>query len=252
MALFKRHPEQMSSNSSVGVAALDIDEGLRAYMLQVYNYMISALILTGLVSYFASESTAFMSMMITQKADGSQGLSLIAYVVMFSPLAAALYLGAQIHRLSIPTAKLWFWGFSVLMGLSLYYVFAMYTGTSIARVFFITAGTFGVMSLYGYSTQKDLTSFGSFLMMGVIGLIIASVVNIFLGSSMMSFIISVVGVLVFTGLIAYDTQKLKAMYYQTGGNEDAAQKTAIMGALSLYIDFINLFVMLLRLLGDRR
>lgn len=244
--------EQMSSNATTGAGAIEVDAGLRAYMLQVYNYMASALVLTGLVSYFASQSQAFMNLMITQGADGAVGMSPLAWVVAFAPLGVVFFLGARLHKMSFAAAQGWFWGFAVLMGLSLYYLFAAYTGASIARVFFITSGTFGVMSLWGYSTQKDLTGFGSFLMMGVIGIIIASIVNIFLASSALHFAISVIGVLLFTGLIAYDTQKLKAMYYQVSGDGEAMKKSAIMGALSLYLDFINLFIMLMRLLGDRK
>ena len=244
--------EQMSSNAATRSGAAEMDAGLRAYMLQVYNYMASALILTGLVSYFASQSEAFMNMMITQGADGKVAMSPLAWIVAFAPLGVVFFLSARMHKMSFSTAQAWFWGFAVLMGLSLYYIFAVYTGASVARVFFITAGTFGAMSLWGYTTKKDLTGFGSFLIMGVFGIIIASIVNIFLASSGLHFAISVIGVLLFTGLIAYDTQKLKSMYYEVGGNVEMAKKTAIMGALSLYLDFINLFVMLLRLLGDRR
>lgn len=244
--------EQMSSNSGARAGAVEVDAGLRAYMLQVYNYMASALILTGLTSWFASQSQSFMSLMIKQGADGAISMSPLAWVVAFAPLGVVFFLGARMHKMSFAAAQGWFWGFAVLMGLSLYYIFAMYTGTSIARVFFITAGTFGAMSLWGYSTKRDLTAFGSFLMMGVIGIVIASIVNIFLASSALSFAVSVIGVLLFTGLIAYDTQKLKSMYYQLGGQGDALKKSAIMGALSLYLDFINLFVMLLRLFGDRK
>lgn len=244
--------EQMSSNSGARSGAVEVDAGLRAYMLQVYNYMASALILTGLVSYFASQSEAFMQMMVVQKADGAYGMSPLAWIVALAPLGVVFFLGARIGRMSFNAAQGWFWGFSVLMGLSLYYIFAVYTGASIARVFFITAGTFGAMSIWGYTTQKDLTGFGSFLMMGVVGIIIASLVNIFLASSALQFAISVIGVLLFTGLVAYDTQKLKSTYYQVAGNVEMAKKTAIMGALSLYLDFINLFVMLLRFFGDRK
>lgn len=244
--------EQMSSNTRVGTQAAEVDEGLRAYMLQVYNYMVSALILTGVVAFVASSSEAFLSMMITQTADGRVGMSPLAWGVALAPLGVVLYLSARMHAMSLSAAKMWFWGYSFLMGLSLYYVFALYTGVSVTRVFFITAGTFGAMSLYGYTTKKDLTGFGSFLMMGLIGVIIASVVNIFLQSSAVYFAVSVIGVLIFVGLIAYDTQKLKAMYYQLGAEGDMAHKTAIMGALRLYLDFINLFIMLLRLFGDRR
>ncbi|MCI5049186.1 MAG: Bax inhibitor-1/YccA family protein [Rickettsiales bacterium] len=242
----------MSSNAGAQSQAVEYDEGLRSYMLQVYNYMASALIITGLVAYFASGSEAFLSMMLTQRADGSIGQSPLSWVVMLAPLGVVFFLGAKMGSMSIGAAKAWFWGFSVLMGLSLYYVFALYTGTSITRVFFITAGTFGAMSLYGYTTNRDLTKFGSFLMMGVFGIIIASLVNIFLQSSALYFAVSVIGVLLFVGLIAYDTQKIKAMYYQYAGHAEAAQKSAIMGALSLYLDFINLFIMLLRLFGERR
>ncbi len=244
--------EQMSSNSA-GTRAIERDEGLRSYMLQVYNYMASALVLTGLVAYFASSSEAFMSLMITQGADGKMGMSALSWVVMLAPLGVVFYLSSQIHKMSFSTAQAWFWGYSVLMGLSLYFVFAAYTGTSVARVFFITAGTFGAMSLYGYTTKKDLSGWGSFLFMGVIGILIASIVNIFLQSSVMYFAISVIGVLLFTGLIAYDTQKIKGMYYEYGAQGgDSLKKSAIMGALSLYLDFINLFIMLLRLFGERR
>lgn len=244
--------EQMSSSSRAGTRAVEIDAGLRAYMLQVYNYMASALIITGLVAYFASSSEAFMNLMIAQKADGTTGMTPLAWVVAFAPLGVVFFLGARMHAMSVNAARMWFWGYSVLMGLSMYYLFAMFTGASITRVFFITAGTFGAMSLWGYTTKKDLTGFGSFLMMGVIGILIASVVNIFLASSAIHFAVSVLGVLLFTGLIAYDTQKLKQTYYTFQGQADALAKSSIMGALSLYLDFINLFVMLLRLFGDRR
>lgn len=251
MDLFNKQ-ERMSSNSTTGYAAQEVDAGLRQYMLQVYNYMASALIITGLVAYFASSSEAFMSLMISQSADGSYGMSPLAWVVMLAPLGVVFYLGARMHKMSLQTAQFWFWGYAVLMGLSLYYVFAFFTGESVTRVFFITAGTFGAMSLWGYTTKKDLTSWGSFLFMGVIGIVIASIVNIFLQSSALYYAISIVGVLIFVGLIAYDTQKLKSMYYQYQGQGDALAKSSIMGALSLYLDFINLFILLLRLFGERR
>lgn len=193
-----------------------------------------------------------MSLMITQSADGSVGMSPLAWIVAFAPLGVVFYLGARMHKMSTNAARMWFWGYSALMGLSLYYIFAMFTGASITRVFFITAGTFGAMSLYGYTTKKDLTGWGSFLFMGLIGIILASIVNIFIGSSAIHFAVSVIGVLIFVGLIAYDTQKLKATYYQFQGQTDALAKSSIMGALSLYLDFINLFIMLMRLFGERR
>lgn len=227
------------------------DEGLRTYMLKVYNYMAGALGVTGVVAFIASSSPAFMNLMFQQTAEGMK-LSMLAYVVMFAPLGVVFYLSARINKMSYSAAQGWFWGFATLMGLSLYYVFALYTGASIARVFFITAATFGAMSMWGYTTKKDLTGMGSFLMMGLFGIIIASVVNIFLASSMLYFAISIIGVGIFVGLTAYDTQRIKATYYQYAGDAEGMKKTAIMGALSLYLDFINLFIMLLRLMGDRR
>lgn len=232
--------------------AVEFDAGLRAYMLQVYNYMASALVLTGLVAYFAGTSEAFMSLMITQKANGAMGPSMLAWVVVLAPLAMVFFLAAKLNTLSKPAAQTAFWIYSVMVGLSLFSIFAFYTGESIARVFFITAGTFGAMSLYGYSTKKDLSGWGSFLIMGVIGVILASLVNLFLQSSGLQFAISVVGVLVFTGLTAYDTQRIKMTYYQMAQYGGQLGNAAIMGALTLYLDFINIFVMLMQLLGDRR
>lgn len=231
---------------------VEFDAGLRAYMLRVYNYMASALILTGLVAYFAGTSEAFLNMMFTQKADGAMGLSPIAYLVMFAPLGMVFFLSARLHALSETAAQASFWIFAALMGLSLYYVFALFTGESVARVFFITAGTFGAMSLYGYTTKKDLTGWGSFLIMGVIGIVIASIVNLFLQSSGLHFAISVIGVIAFIGLTAYDTQRIKSQYYYYAGAGADLGRAAIMGALNLYMDFINLFVMLLQLFGNRR
>jgi hypothetical protein len=173
------------------------------------------------------------------------------WIVMLSPLGFVLALSFGINRMSPSMAQAVFWGFSAVMGLSLAHIFLSYTGTSIARVFFITSGTFAGMSLYGYTTKRDLTGLGSFMFMGLIGIIIASIVNMFLQSSAMHFVISVIGVLVFVGLTAYDTQKIKSMYAESDGSETASKK-AIMGALTLYLDFINLFMMLLRLFGDRR
>ena len=239
------------NKQSVNTAqSAEIDQGLRAYFLRVYNYMASALIVTGLVAYFAGNSPAFLQLMTN---DAGTGPSILSYVLMFAPLGMVLFLSVRLHKLSEGAAQAAFWGFAVLMGLSMFYIFAAFTGTSIARVFFITAGTFGAMSLYGYTTKRDLSAFGSFLMMGVIGIIIASVVNIFIGSSALQMAISVIGVLLFTGLTAYDTQKIKVMYYQLAGRSSSELgKAAIMGALNLYLDFINLFVMLLQLMGERR
>ncbi|WP_417307534.1 Bax inhibitor-1/YccA family protein [Devosia sp.] len=242
-----------------GTAAA-IDEGLRSYMLKVYNYMGMGLVVTGLIAYFANAAaiTTDPNAAAAQLQNGEYltqwGALLygspLMWVVALAPLGFVLVLSFGINKLSVPAAQATFWGFAAIMGLSLSSIFMVYTDASIAKVFFITAATFGSMSLYGYTTKRDLTSIGNFLIMGLIGLIIASVVNIFLQSGMMDFIISVVGVLVFVGLTAYDTQKIKESYHESLGAE-ALAKGAIMGALSLYLDFVNLFLMLLRLFGNR-
>jgi FtsH-binding integral membrane protein len=231
-------------------SALAIDEGLRSYMLRVYNYMGIGLIVTGLVAWF-SASNAITADGTALTAWGNVLFnSPLQWVVMLAPLGFVLVLSFGINKLSVPAAQAAFWAFAAVMGLSLSSIFLVYTGASIAKVFFITAATFGAMSLYGYTTKRDLTGMGNFLMMGLIGLIIASIVNIFMQSSMMEFIISAVGVLIFVGLTAYDTQKIKESYSASFG-ADVLAKGAIMGALNLYLDFINLFLMLLRLFGNR-
>jgi FtsH-binding integral membrane protein len=221
-------------------------------MLSIYNYMGAALVITGIVAMFAANSQAFLSAMYVMEGAAIKGMKPLAWLVMIAPLGFAMALGFGLQRMSLAAAQASFWGFAVVMGLSLSSIFLTYTGTSVARVFFITAATFGSMSLYGYTTKRDLSGFGSFLMMGVIGLVIASLVNIFLQSSALQFAVSVIGVLVFTGLTAYDTQKLKHIYYDMTGHGDRMAKTIIMGALTLYLDFINIFMSLMHLLGDRR
>ena len=228
------------------------DLGLRAYMLKIYNYMASALALTGVVALLAANSEAFMNAMYVASPNGSVGMSGLGWLIAFAPLGLVLWLSFGIQRMSVSTAQGVFWLYAGLVGLSLSSIFLVYTGASIARVFFITAGTFGAMSLYGYTTKKDLSGFGSFLLMGLIGIIIASIVNIFLASSGLQFAISVIGVLIFVGLTAYDTQKLKSMYYQVSGSSEVMAKSSIMGALTLYLDFINMFIYLLRFFGDRK
>jgi len=229
-----------------------IDEGLRAYMLKVYNYMGSALLVTGIVALltFKYAVLSLSPLQFTPLGDSlySSGL---AWVVMLAPLGVVIYMSFGIRKMSAAKAQTVFWIFAALMGLSLSSIFVIYTETSITRVFFITAGTFGAMSIYGYTTKRDLTKLGSFLMMGLIGIIIASVVNIFMKSTMMYFVISILGVLIFVGLTAYDTQKIKNMYLVSDSSEIMGKK-AVMGALTLYLDFINLFIMLLRLFGQRR
>jgi uncharacterized protein len=218
-----------------------VDAGLREYMLRVYNYMASGLALTGIVAYFAAYSGFYESLRHTP----------LIYLVMLAPLGLVLLMSFGIQRMQASTAQMVFWLFSGLMGLSLASVFLMFTGTSIARVFFITAGTFGAMSLYGYTTQRDLSQWGSLLFMGLVGVIIASVVNLWLQDSAIAFAISVIGVLVFVGLTAYDTQQIKEMYVEYDDGQIAGKK-AIMGALRLYLDFINLFLFFLQLFGARR
>ena len=222
-------------------AQADIDVGLRDYMLRIYNYMASGLALTGIVAYVFAQSGMYIAIARTP----------LIWLVMLAPLGLVMWLSYGINRMQAATAQAIFWVYAALMGVSLASVFLVFTGESVARVFFITAGTFAAMSLYGYTTQRDLSQWGSFLFMGLIGIILASLVNIFLASSALQFAISVIGVVVFVGLTAYDTQSIKEMYFE---NDDAqtAGKKAVMGALRLYLDFINLFLMLLRLFGDRR
>jgi len=223
-------------------AAAEIDVGLRQYMLRVYNYMAGGLALTGVAAYLTASTPALFNAIF--------GTPLV-WVVMFAPLGFVIFLSARINKMSLTGAQVAFWLFAAVMGLSLASVFVIYAGESIARVFFITASVFAAMSLYGYTTKKDLSGWGSFLFMGLIGIIIAAVVNLFLASSALQFAISVIGVLVFTGLTAYDTQRIKETYDVSASGE-VAGKTAIMGALRLYLDFINLFLMLLQLFGNRR
>ena len=228
--------------STTARTGAQVDVGLRNYMLRGYNYMATGLGLTGLTAYFVAITPSLF--------NAIYGTPLY-WVVALAPLGFVFYLSARLHKISFAKAQTVFWIFSGVMGLSMAYIFIAFTGTSIARVFFITAGTFAGMSLYGYTTKKDLTGWGSFLFMGLIGIIIAMIVNIFLQSGMLSFIISCVGVLVFVGLTAYDTQRIKEMYYASDHPEISGKK-AIMGALKLYLDFINLFIMLLHLFGQRR
>ncbi|MEX2616340.1 MAG: Bax inhibitor-1/YccA family protein [Alphaproteobacteria bacterium] len=244
-------PRQRTISMGTGAAGrTGIDEGLRSYMLRVYNYMSVGLAMTGAVAFTAAHTPAILNALYTQSATGGLQPSILGWIVTFSPLAFVFMIAPAMRRFSAPTVQLLFWAFAGLMGLSLSHIFLTYTGTSIARVFFITASVFAAMSLYGYTTKRDLTGLGSFLFMGLIGIIIAMVVNIFLQSSMMHFIISIVGVLVFVGLTAYDTQNIKSEY-DVSDSGDVAQKKAIYGALRLYLDFINLFIMMLHLFGNR-
>jgi uncharacterized protein len=230
-----------------------IDAGLRAYMIRVYNYMTAGVALTGLVAWFtfsAAVTDAGGSLQLTSFGHAIFASPLM-WVFVLAPLALVFVLSFGINRLSAGTALMLFFVYAGLLGLSLASIFLVYTGASITRVFFISAATFGAMSLYGYTTQRDLTGVGSFMMMGLIGIIIASLINIFLKSTGLDWAISIIGVLVFVGLTAYDTQSIKEMYSVNDDGTVAGRK-AVMGALRLYLDFINLFLMLLRLFGDRR
>jgi uncharacterized protein len=226
---------------TAAVPQVDIDVGLRQYMIRVYNYMAGGLALTGLVAYFAAASGFYQQIYGTP----------LYWVVLLAPLGMVLVLSFGIQRMSLGAAQLAFWAYAALMGLSIAGIFIVYTQESIARVFFITAGTFAAMSIYGYTTRTDLSRFGSFLLMGLIGIILASLVNIFIGSSALQFAVSVIGVIVFVGLTAYDTQRIKEMYLESDGAVVAGKK-AIMGALALYLDFINLFMLLLQFMGVQR
>ncbi|HVZ90723.1 MAG TPA: Bax inhibitor-1/YccA family protein [Rhizomicrobium sp.] len=243
------NPVLRGQSATAGV----IDQGLRAYMLRVYNYMLVGLVLTGATAWITA-NTAFGSIFFQEtivNGHPAVGLNILGYVALFAPLVLVLYLSARIQSMSASAAHLTFLAYAALMGISLAPILLVYTGVSIAQVFFITAATFGAMSLWGYTTRANLAGFGSFLFMGLIGIIIASLVNLFLHSAMMAFVVSVIGVLVFTGLTAYDTQNIKEMYV-AGDDGTVAGKKAIVGALRLYLDFVNLFLMLLQLLGNRR
>lgn len=228
--------------AAAGTQSAAYDAGLRSYMLSVYNYMASGVMLTGIVALLFAQSGYAQSIM------GGPGI--LKYVIMFSPLAFVMALSFGINRMSTAAAQATFWGFATVMGLSMSTIFLVYTGTSIAQTFFATAGAFAGLSLWGYTTKKDLTGMGTFLIMGVVGLLIASIINIFMQSSTFSLVISFIGVLLFAGLTAYDTQRIKSMYSYVAGT-DMMGKTVIMGALSLYLDFVNMFQFLLSFMGSR-
>jgi FtsH-binding integral membrane protein len=227
--------------TATGVRQGAYDEGLRSYMLGVYNRMTSGVLLTGIVAMLFAPVAA----------DLIVSRSPLMWVIMLAPLGFVMALSFGANRMQTSTMSVLFWAFAVAMGLSLSTVFLQYTGTSIAGAFFATAAAFAGLSLYGYTTKRDLSAFGTFLIMGLVGLIVASLVNLFLQSGTMALIISVIGVLLFAGLTAYDTQKIKSMYFEVAGTEFAG-KAAIMGALSLYLDFINMFLFILRLFGSSR
>ena len=235
---------QTVRKSSVGIASNEIDVGLRAHMNKVYALMSIGLFLTGGVAYIVGNNETLVMSLFT-------GMS--RWVVMFAPLIVVFAMGSMINRLRASTAQLIFYGFSALMGLSISYIFMIYTSVSIAQTFLVTAIAFAGLSLYGYTTKRDISGMGSFLIMGVIGLIVASIINIWMQSPAQMYAISILGVLIFAGLTAYDTQKIKNTYIQMArnGQSEWIEKSAIMGALSLYLDFLNMFMFLLHLFGNR-
>ena len=245
----------VAARGSFSDRAVAVDAGLRAHMIRVYNYMAAAVALTGVVAWFT-----FQAAVVTDASGAITGLTALGQTIFSGPLMIVLMLGTlglvfflsfRIHKLQYTTALTVFMIYAALLGVTLSSIFMVYTGASITRVFFISAAAFGALSVWGYTTKRDLTGMGTFLIMGLFGLIIAMVVNIFLKSSGLDFVISAAGVLIFAGLTAWDTQKIKEMYDVSDDGTVAGRK-AVMGALSLYLDFINLFLMLLRLVGDRR
>jgi len=250
---------QTVAGTRTGTAALD--EGLRTYMLSVYNYMAAGLAITGIVAYLVYEMAVTKDAGSAVATLGKNGIMLtefgrlvfvspLKWVLLLAPLGLVFFMSARIHKMSVQGAQLTFWIYAALVGASIASIFLVYTHGSISRVFFITAATFGGLSLYGYTTSKDLSGWGSFLIMGLIGIVIASVVNIFVGSTALQFAVSVIGVLVFAGLTAYDTQQIKEEYF-AGDSQLVAGQKAIMGALRLYLDFLNMFLMLLSLFGNK-
>lgn len=243
MADLRNYQNRMSQTRAQ--TGTGIDEGLRAYMLKVYNLMALGMAITGVAAYgtyaLAVSNPAFANLLFA---------SPLRWVIMLAPLGLVFFLSFRINSMSVGAAQATFWGYAALMGVSLSSIFIVFTGESIVQTFLVTAASFGALSLYGYTTKKDLSGLGSFLIMGLFGLIIASIVNIFLQSSAMGFAISAIGVLIFAGLTAYDTQKIKEMYFD-GDDALVAGRKAIMGALTLYLDFINLFMFLLQFLGNR-
>ena len=249
--------EYMASQTITRTA--EIDRGLQAYMSKVYALMAGAMVITGLVAYvigmdYKAALNGQETMFLPYSAINAMLSSPIVYVIMFAPLAFVFMFSAMINKMSASTAQMVFWAFGAVMGLSIAWIFAVFTAMSIAQTFFATAAAFGALSIWGYTTKKDLSGMGTFLIMGVFGLIIASVINLFIGSEPLMYAISALGVLIFAGLTAYDTQNIKNTYLtmrSTPGGEAYLEKGAVMGALSLYINFINMFMFLLQFLGNR-
>ena len=237
----------------VGRAAADVDQGLRSYMIRVFNHMGLGLLLTAAVAWLVANNDSLLGLLYNINIqEHTATLSGLGWIVALAPLIMIFAFNHVVRTKSLGTVQAMFWLFSAVMGASLASVFLLYTAASMTRVFLITAATFGAMSLYGYTTKRDLTKLGSFLFMGLIGLIIASIVNIFMQSPAVYWALSYLGVAIFVGLTAFDVQKIKENYYALHHSDEMAHKAAISGALSLYLDFINLFLYLLRIMGDRR
>ena len=258
MSDYNTNPATRYGTPTAG-AGVAIDQGLRAYMLKVYNYMALGLAITGVAAWFIytqsvttdpALAVAKVGNIMLTELGRTLFVSPLRWLVIFGPFAFVLVLSFGIQKLSAATAQILFWVYAATVGISLATIFMVYTHNSIVQVFFVTAASFGALSLYGYTTQRDLSPIGSFLMMGLFGVVIASIVNIWLASPMLQFVVSIIGVLVFAGLTAYDTQRIKEMYSETDDHDTAGRK-AVMGALNLYLDFLNLFLMLLQLFGRR-
>jgi FtsH-binding integral membrane protein len=234
-----------------GAAVAVVDEGLRAHMLRVYNYMLVGLLLTGVTAWATANTSLRELFFHVNPATGMMGMTGLGWIALFAPLAMVFFLSFSIQRMSVAAAQGTFWLYAALVGIGIAPILWIYTGASVALTFFVTAATFGAMSLWGYTTKADLSGMGSFLFMGLIGIIIASLANFFFQSAMINWVVSILGVVIFTGLTAYDTQYIKEMYVANDDGTVAGRK-AIMGALKLYLDFLNLFLFLLRFMGNRR
>jgi len=237
--------------ATVGVPRAARDVGLRSYMLSVYNYMASGVLLTGIVAMLFANSS-LINLIATVDGAGQVHATPLFYIALFAPLGIVFALSFGINRISTSTAQALFWAYAALIGVQMSSLFLVYTGVSIAQTFFAVAAGFLGLSLYGYTTKRDLSAWGSFLIMGVVGLFVAMLINMFMHSATVSLAISAIGVFLFAGLTAYDTQKIKSVYFAVAGNGEAMAKSAVIGALNLYLDFLNMFLFLLRFMGNRR
>jgi uncharacterized protein len=237
--------------ATVGVPRAARDVGLRSYMLSVYNYMASGVLLTGIVAMLFANSS-LINLIATVDGAGQVHATPLFYIALFAPLGIVFALSFGINRISTSTAQALFWAYAALIGVQMSSLFLVYTGVSIAQTFFAVAAGFLGLSLYGYTTKRDLSAWGSFLIMGVVGLFVAMLINMFMHSATFGLAISAIGVFLFAGLTAYDTQKIKSVYFAVAGNGEAMAKSAVIGALNLYLDFLNMFLFLLRFMGNRR